>query len=286
MNWLDDLNNAMDLIEERLPGEVSLEEVARTAGCSAFQLQRMFPYLTGLTLADYLRRRRLSLAAMELADGRRVTDVAFDYGYDSPTAFTRAFKALHGVAPSKVSQGEAQVKAYPRLVFSLSVKGDEAMEYTIKTIPTFRVVGAQAGDDWSFEEAGQKATEFWEQLGTSGLYPQILACKDGSGPDALLGVSFCDDGAFKGYLVGVATSAPCPENLAERTVPEASYAVFPCVGALPQAMQELQRRIVQEWLPSSGYEWAARADVEVYFDEDMSSPSCRSEVWLPIAKRA
>ena len=80
MNWLNDLNNAMDLIEERLPDEVSLEELARAAGCSAFHLQRMFPYLTGLTLADYLRRRRLSLAAMELADGRRVTDVAFECG--------------------------------------------------------------------------------------------------------------------------------------------------------------------------------------------------------------
>ena len=82
MNWLNDLNNAMDLIEERLPGEISLEEVARAAGCSTFHLQRMFPYLTGLTLADYLRRRRLSLAAMELADGRRVTDVALECGYE------------------------------------------------------------------------------------------------------------------------------------------------------------------------------------------------------------
>lgn len=160
MNWLNDLNNAMDLIEERLPGEVSLEELARAAGCSAFHLQRMFPYLTGLTLADYLRRRRLSLAAMELADGRRVTDVALECGYDSPTAFTRAFKALHGVAPSKVAQGEAQVKAYPRLVFTLSVKGDEAMEYTIKTIPAFRVVGALAGDDWTMENVARKATRF------------------------------------------------------------------------------------------------------------------------------
>lgn len=157
MNWLNDLNNAMDLIEECLPGEVSLEELARAAGCSAFHLQRMFPYLTGLTLADYLRRRRLSLAAMELADGRRVTDVALECGYDSPTAFTRAFKALHGVAPSKVAQGEAQVKAYPRLVFTLSVKGDEAMEYTIKTIPAFRVVGALAGDDWTMENVARKA---------------------------------------------------------------------------------------------------------------------------------
>ena len=160
------------------------------------------------------------------------------------------------------------------------------MEYTIKTIPAFRVVGALAGDDWTMENAGQKATEFWAKLGASGLYPQILACMDGSKPEGLLGVSFCDDGKFKGYMVGVATSAPCPENLVERVVPEATYAVFPCVGALPEAMQTLQQRIVQEWLPSSGYEWAARADVEVYLDEDMSSPSCRSEVWLPIVKRA
>lgn len=285
MNWLEDLNTAMELIEERLPENIAIEEVARAAGCSAFHLQRMFPYLTGLTLADYLRRRRLSLAAEALAQGQRVTDVAIAFGYDSPTAFTRAFKALHGVAPSKVCEGKAQVKAYPRLVFSLSVKGDEAMEYTIKTVPAFRVVGVLAGDDWTMEDAPEKAAQFWSQLGASGVVPQVLACADGSGPDGLLGISFCDEGGFKGYMVGVASNAACPEGMVERTVEESSYAIFPCTGPLPQSMQKLQCRIVQEWLPSSGYEWASRADVERYFDEDMLSESCRSEVWLPIRPR-
>ena len=76
MNWIDDLNRAMEYIEEQLPGEVDAAEVARRAACSQFHLQRMFPYLTGMTLAEYVRRRRMSLAAAELAAGRRVIDVA------------------------------------------------------------------------------------------------------------------------------------------------------------------------------------------------------------------
>lgn len=160
------------------------------------------------------------------------------------------------------------------------------MEFTIKNVPAFRIVGVLAGDDWTMEDANVKATKFWEELGASDVVPQILSCQGGSEPSGLLGVSFCDDGKYKGYLVGVSTQMDCPPELVERIVPEATYAVFPCTGPLPQAMESLQRRIVQEWLPASGYEWAPLADVERYFDEDMTSPDCRSEVWLPIRKIA
>lgn len=287
MGWTDDLNRAMDYIEENLAGQIDLGEVARRAACSQFHLQRMFPYMCGMTLSDYIRRRRMSLAALDLAAGDKVIDVALRYGYESPTSFARAFRDVHGVAPSDAQRGTAKLTQYPRLTFTMQVRGEEAMEYRIEERGGFRVVGHATGGDWTLENAGERATEFWGYLGQDGArrIHDVLALMDGSEPKALLGVSFCDDEGFKGYLVGVATSAPCPADMEERIVPAATYAVFDCTGPLPSAMQDLQHRIFAEWLPSSGYEWASKADVELYFGPRMTAEDYRSQVWLPIEKR-
>jgi len=287
MNWINDLNRAMEYIEEQLPGEIDATEVARRAACSEFHLQRMFPYLAGVTLAEYVRRRRMSLAAAELALGRRVIDVALECGYESPTAFTRAFKAVQGANPSQVQRGEAKAIQFPRLAFTVQVKGDIAMEYKIIEMPAFRVVGHATGGDWTPENAGEKATAFWGELNQDGgrRIHEALSLMDGSEPAGLLGVSFCDEGEFNGYLVGVATSQPCPEGMEERMVPKATYAVFDCTGPMPDAMQQLQHRILAEWLPSSGYEWAAKSDVELYSGPNMTAEDYKSQVWLPIEKR-
>ena len=287
MDWIDDLNRAMEYIERRLPGEVNATEVARQAACSEFHLQRMFPYMTGMTLSEYVRRRRMSLAALELASGRRVIDVALECGYESPTAFARAFKGVQGASPSEVQRGEAKAVQHPRLAFTVQVKGDTAMEYRIIERPAFRVVGHATGGDWTLKNAGEKAAAFWVELGQDGArrIHEALSLMDGSEPAGLLGVSFCDDGGFKGYLVGVATSRPCPEGMEEHMVPAATYAVFDCVGPMPDAMQKLQHRILAEWLPSSGYEWAAKSDVELYSGPNMTAEDYKSQVWLPIEKR-
>ena len=287
MEWIDDLNRAMGYIEGQLPGEVDVSEVARRAACSEFHLQRMFPYMTGMSLSEYVRRRRMSLAATELASGRRVIDVAIECGYESPTAFARAFKAVQGASPSQVQRGDAKAVQHPRLTFAIQVKGDTAMEYRIIEKPAFRVVGYAVHGDWALEDAGEKAAAFWNELELEGArrIHDVLSLMDGSEPMSLLGVCFCDDGSFDGYLVGVATSQPCPDGMEERIVPEATYAVFDCTGPMPHAIQHLQHRILAEWLPSSGYEWAPKADLEVYFGPNMTAEDYKSQVWLPIEKR-
>lgn len=287
MNWTDDLNRAMDYIEENLCGEVSIAEVAKHAACSEFHLQRMFPYMTGMTLVDYIRRRRMSLAALDLSAGDKVIDVASRYGYESPTSFSRAFRDVHGVAPSEAQRGTAKLTQHPRLTFTMQVKGEESMEYRIEERGEFRVVGHLAQGDWELENAGEKAAEFWAYLNEDDgkRIHDVLSLMDGSEPSALLGVSFCDNGSFSGYLVGVATNTPCPESMEERIVPDATYAVFDCTGPMPDAMQSLQHRIFAEWLPSSGYEWAPKSDLEVYFGPRMTAEDYKSQVWIPIEKR-
>ena len=122
MDWLDRMNCAMDYIEEHLDGEISYEEIARLACTTACHFQRMFPFVTGVTLSEYIRRRRLTLAAFMLqTTDAKVIDVALQYGYESQAAFTRAFKNLHGVMPAAVRDAGVSLKAYPRMNFQISI---------------------------------------------------------------------------------------------------------------------------------------------------------------------
>lgn len=285
MNQLENLNNAMGYIEDHLDGTLDLEELARVAACSKYQLQRMFPYLTGFTLSEYVKRRSLTKAAQDLiSTDVKVIEIAQQYGYDSPTAFTRAFKRVHGVAPSDVRHASTKLTLYPRLVFTLSVKGEESMNYKIVEQPAFRVIGIPSDNGtWNIEDAGTKATDYWNQIGPK--LESVLSLMDGSEPKGLLGAQFCKDGNFDYYMACVATEQPCPENMTERTIEAATYAVFECIGAMPDAMNQLWHRILTEWLPSSDYEWVSGTDVERYLTPSMTSPESKSEVWLPVVKK-
>ena len=139
MDWLDRMNRAMDYMETHLADEISYEEIARKACCSSYHFQRMFPFITGVPLSEYIRRRRLTLAAFDLQTaGCKVIDVALKYGYESPESFTRAFKSLHGISPAAARRVGASLKAYPRMAFQLSIKGDIEMKYRIETRESLR----------------------------------------------------------------------------------------------------------------------------------------------------
>lgn len=278
MEWIRQLNDAMSYVEENLTGEITLEGAARRAACSAYHFQRMFPYMTGIPFSEYVRRRRMTAAAMELAEGARVIDTAARYGYDSPTAFNRAFQSVHGLPPSAAQVRGAALRSFPRITFTLSIKGEEAMEYRIEERAAFRVAGFAMREPMTLEDCFEKVPGFWARV--SGEIPRLAALMDGSGPMGILGVSAYDGGRFSGYYIAAATRAPAPEGMEEYSVPAGTWAVFPCCGPIPQAMQDLQRRIISEWLPSSGYEYAEAPDIEVY-----SADNYHNEVWLPIVRK-
>ena len=285
MEWVERLNAALDDLEARLDGEVDAARLARIAACSAFHFQRMFSYMTGITLSEYIRRRRMTRAAFELMDGARIIDVAAKYGYGSPTAFNRAFRNVHGVAPTAAKKQGIELTAYPRLTFTISIKGEEAMNYKIEKRDSFRVVGMGSKESMTMENSFEKVPEFWQKVARENGIPRICALMDGSEPRGVLGVCACDDGEFSGYYVAAATRRPCPEGMDEYEIPAGTWAVFECVGPMPDAIQNLQKRILTEWLPASGYEYAAAPDIEVYFDGDQSAADYRSQVWLPIVKK-
>lgn len=284
MEWLQGLNHAMRYVEENLTGEITLEGAARRAACSAYHFQRMFPYLTGIPFSEYVRRRRMTAAAMDLTAGKeKIVDLAAKYGYESPTAFNRAFQSVHGLPPTAAREKGAALKAFPPITFTLSIKGEEAMEYRIVEKEAFRVVGFQTKEPMTMEDCFEKVPLFWKQ--TSGDIPRLLPLMDGTEPMGVLGVSAYDGDRFTGYFIAVATKREAPKEMDEYQVPACTWAVFPCVGPVDTAVQALQKRVISEWLPSSGYEYAQAPDIEVYFLGDQSAPNYRSEVWLPVVKK-
>lgn len=280
MEWVDRLNESMEYLEAHLASEISYEEMARIACCSRYHFQRMFTYLAGTTLSEYIRRRRMSLAAVDLrSGGERIIDLAEKYGYSSPTAFNRAFQSVHGAAPSEVRSGSAAVKAFPPLVFTLSVRGGEALDYRIETCPAFRVVGISAPLTQELEENFAAVPQLWQRAAEDGTIPRLAGLMDAP-PMGLLGISVCGEAERWRYLIAVSSTRPAGE-FEEYTVPAAVWAVFP--GAGLEAFQDLQRRVVTEWLPTSGYEYANAPDLEVYLNPDPRD--ARYEVWIPVVKR-
>ena len=145
MDFIEGLNQVLDYVENHLEvtdnDEISLEKLAKIAGTSVYHFQRMFAYFADMPLSEYVRRRRLSRAAVDLQNGESVLQVSLKYGYNSPTAFNRAFKNIHGIAPSKVQGKNQVVKSYPPLRFVLSVVGKEPLEFRLEKKSSFRIVG-------------------------------------------------------------------------------------------------------------------------------------------------
>ncbi len=122
MEWIERLNNAINYIEEHLTEEVDYNQIAAVACCSTYHFQRMFAYMANVSLSEYIRRRRMTLAAVDLQGAdEKIIDVALKYGYTSPTAFNRAFKNIHGVAPSLVKKGGVTLRAYPPISFKITI---------------------------------------------------------------------------------------------------------------------------------------------------------------------
>ena len=284
MEWLARLNEAMEYIEQNLSNEIRYEEAARIACCSTFHFQRMFSYIAGIPLSEYIRRRRMTAAAFDLQNGNiKIIDIALRYGYGSPTAFNRAFQGIHGIAPSMAKNNGVVLKAYPRISFTLSIKGDAQMNYRIEKKESFRIVGVKEHYAMNVEESFEKVPLFWKETTQSGKVMEVISLMNRE-PFGLLGVSTCMNGEDFDYYIAVVTDKKIPNGMAEFEIPAATWAIFTCIGPMPIAIQSLQTRIVSEWLPTSGYEYDNAPDIEVYFEGDQQSPDYKCEVWLPVKK--
>ena len=282
MEWIERLNEAIAYIEEHLTEEIDYERLGKIACCSSYHFQRMFTYMAGVPLSEYIRRRKMSLAAVDLqSTGIKIIDVAGKYGYNSPTAFNRAFQSVHGIAPSAVKNEGVSVKSFPPVSFKIIVKGVEEMNYRIETKDAFRIVGVSVPLEKDIEKNFAVIPRKWQETAVNGTLQKLTGLMD-TQPMGVLGVSTCNDTEPWRYYIAVASSQT-DRDLEEYTVPAATWAIFPGTGT-NQSIQDLERRIVTEWLPTSGYEYGSAPDVEVYLNPDPQN--AQYEVWIPVVRKA
>jgi AraC family transcriptional regulator len=290
LDSLKRLNEAIAFIEENLTSDIDFKEVARIAFCSEYHFQRMFSYLAGVSLSEYIRRRRLSLAAFELINSHvRIINLAIKYGYSSPDSFTRAFQGLHGITPSEARNNGQSLKAFPRMTFHLSISGGNEMNYRIVEKEAFNLVGIKKRVPIIFNGVNPEIAAMWQSLDMD----KITNLKQLSNvePVGLLSASTnFSEGRMeeKGELdhyIGVATNKECPEDLTKLEVPALTWAVFEAVGPFPDTLQNVWGRIYSEWFPSSNYELAIGPEILWNEHKDVSSLTFKSEIWVPVSQK-
>lgn len=268
----------MDYIEENLADEIDYTKVAQLACCSTYHFPRMFASVTGVSLAEYIRRRRLSLAAFELQNSDlRIIDLAIKYGYTSPDSFSRAFQNLHGVRPTIARNEGIQLKAFPRMSFQITIRGDLEMDYRIEKLDfEFTVVGIK--HRVITKKAFEIVPQLWSKANSDGLLQRFIdmswenpKCK----VEGILGIcgkqASITDEEFD-YFMGVRYDNVIPDDMEKIVIPKSAWAVFPNVT-------DAWKRLYTEWLPTSGYELADLPCIECYYAPGREP---EDELWVPI----
>lgn len=289
MEWLNRMTKAIQYIEQHIDGELTSEDVAKAACSSTFHFQRMFYMLTNVTLAEYIRKRRLTLAAQELAmTDARVIDIAFKFGYDTPESFAKAFRKAHGITPTAARQPGVTLKAFPRLSFHFSLRGDQDMDYRIEQKEAFSVLGKKLHVTCADDENLKAIPAFWNEMNSSGMSDYL--CKL-SPESKMYGICLHMDmdTQYYDYMIAVDTPAASLEETKKfeiEEIPSATWAIFTAIGPVPDAVQKTWQRIFQEWLPATGYEHTGGPEMEVYPPhDDPFDPSHRCEIWIPVTKK-
>lgn len=290
MDLLKNMNGAIKFIEENLTNEIDFKEVARLAYCSEYHFKRMFSFLAGISLSEYIRRRRLTLAAFELKGNNiKVIDIAIKYGYSSPDSFARAFQHLHGITPSEARSNGHSLKSYPPMSFQLSIKGGSEMNYRIEEKEAFHIIGIKKRVPIIFNGVNPEIASMWKSLDEKTI--NELKNLSNVEPLGLLSASAnFSEGRLeeKGELdhyIGAATTRECPDNLTQLEVDASTWAVFEAVGPFPETLQNVWGRIYSEWFPSSNYEQREGPEILWNENKDITSPTFRSEIWIPVLKK-
>lgn len=282
MEWLRQLSRAIDYIEENLEGEISYEEAANLACCSTYYFQRMFSYIAGISLSEYIRRRRMSLAAFELQTSNiKIMEIGMKYGYQSPTSFNRAFQSVHGAAPTAARIKGTVLSAYPRISFSIKVTGGENMRYRIEQKEAIRVVGVRTvlreDSDYNFHIV----PIFWKKILDSQAYQDICNAAERDNAD-IFGISSYEDPGNIYYYIAVPSDGDVPKGMKALEIPAATWVVFEGDDKYRDSVQSIFKRFLTEWLPFSNYEYAHLPDIEVYPMQTGNRMNKKVEVWIAV----
>ncbi|WP_028594619.1 AraC family transcriptional regulator [Paenibacillus assamensis] len=287
------LRQAIDYIEDHLSDKMEIDEIAKAALLSKYHFQRMFHALTGFTLTEYIRNRRLTIAAEEIAGtSSKVIDIALKYGYESPEAFTKAFQRLHGVTPSQAKKTDVKLKTFPKLSFQIQIQGVMEMNYRIVEEQAMIVAGTSKR---IMQDPYQEIPMFVEAVWNNGTHDRINEVLGNSLQTLLDGYHFdLDEESRRSYLVGgvVPEGIQVPTDFSVLNISAQTYAVFDRIDKLTEdnqsrtGIKEVWRRIYSEWFPSVSFEQVEGPCIEKYEWIDDQKVDYKCEVWIPVKRKA
>lgn len=281
---MQEWTRALELIEQDLTEAVEVSTLARTALTSEYHFRRMFASLAGIPISEYIRRRRLTSATAEIIAGATVLDVALRYGYGSPEAFARAFKAMHGLTPSEARQPGAVLHSQPQLRFHVRIEGNTVMKHRIVNKEAFRLIGLKVRVPLVHEGPNPAIIEFHRSIDPDAT-TRLMALAD-TEPSGLLSVTDKIDeerseGSELDYWHAVASTQPAPEGFESLDIPACQWVVFETEGKFPDALQRMWADAATEWFPANPYFWARGPELlSVRPDGDGTRGS--GQLWIPI----
>ena len=286
MGWVESIQKAINYMEEHLLDDLTIESISRQANASAFHFQRTFTILTDISVGEYVRRRRLTLAAQEISRTNcKIIDLAYKYGYDTPEAFSKAFRRQHGVSPSEARKYIGKLTFYERLVIQVILKGEIPMKYNIIERDSFQLIGIKREFSLVNGENLIGIPKLWDKVNSDGTDDQLGKLNNGQ-IKGLLGVCvdkrILEQNETMDYWIATEYDGQVPEGYSSLTIPASKWVIFEVHGPMPDAIQEAWKRIFSEWFPTSGYEHAGTPEMEVYTDDDASNPDYYSEIWIPV----
>ncbi len=171
-NIYDELNKIIDYIESHITEEINIKKLAKLIGQNEMVLKNIFTCLTGISISEYIRFRRLSLAVNDIINGESITDISYKYLYSFPSSFHRAFKDYHGISPSKVKNNPSPLRLFHRIYFKNEVK-DYQLEYKIYKDKEFILYGQKY--PLPLENIPEYTKEIWKKIKSQ--YPIFTTCK-------------------------------------------------------------------------------------------------------------
>ena len=272
--WIEGFQESIDFIEQNLTEELDIEAIAGKAVLSPFYYQRIFGALCGMTVGEYIRARRMTLAAQEL-NGKdvKVIDIAVKYGYDSPDSFAKAFQKFHGITPSQAKEPGAPLRSFAPLHIKITMEGGTMMDYRIVEKAPFTIVGVKR--PFNSDTSYQEIPKFWDEWLAQGAKRPIMGtfgvCLDMKGKD------------FDYWIADLYFPwEDIPEGCETRVIPGSAWAQFPCTM---KTLQDTNTKIWSEWLPAlQGYSLAGEYDIEVYLPPEEGSDEMKVYIWVPLKK--
>ncbi|BCJ56949.1 AraC family transcriptional regulator [Micromonospora endophytica] len=282
------LNRLVDLVEEHLVEDVDVDTFAKMCGTTEYHLRRMFSSLAGMPLSEYVRRRRMTVAASDVVRGESdLLSIAVRHGYGSTEAFGRAFRAVHGAAPGDVRRDGGPLRSQPQIRFRLTVEGGLPMHTRIVDRQAFRLVGHAArvplihhGVNPHIQRhiAALPAAEHLRLKALSDTEPAgLLAVSDDLDPDFPEGTELTQ---LHGVAIGGDT--PVPADLDTIEVPAGRWAVFRSSGPYPQTFQTTWAATATEWFPSNPWRLRPGPALTAILAHAADFRTATCELWLPV----